>query len=248
MNGSKWGKLLGLMVGTALLNIIVWSPGLLGVEISGANALESAAGITVLCMSVVILCYGSYTLLLKPPAAAPPVHRIQTHEDYITALHHYRNVKVLKHDIAHALDQLERMEKKKQALLHALSQRFQPAELSFRRFASVIHEVEKLFYLNIRGLLNKLGVFDASDFAAFASRQGSGPYPNRIAQQKAELYQEYLSYVSGYLGANEEIMLKLDKLLLELTRLGSADYRDIEEMPGMKEIDQLIKQTQFYKP
>ena len=53
--------------------------------------------------------------------------------------------------------------------------------------------------------------------------------------------------MTGYLEANEEIMLKLDKLLLEISLLGSTDYRDVEEMPCMKEIDMLIKQTKLYK-
>lgn len=247
MNVSKWAKLLGLIAGTAVLNIVVLSPGLIGVEIGGPNTVETAAGVTALVMSIVILFYGSYALLFKP-YAAPPAQSIRSHEDYITALRAYRNVKVLKKDIDHALDQLERLEKKKSALKNALIQKFDPAELSYRRFISVIDEVEKLFYLHIRGLLAKLSVFDASDFAVFAGRQDARQHPNRIIQQKGALYQEYLAYVAGYLGANEEIMLKLDRLLLELTRLGSADYRDIEEMPGMKEIDELIKQTPFYKP
>jgi hypothetical protein len=50
------------------------------------------------------------------------------------------------------------------------------------------------------------------------------------------------------LGANEEILLKLDGLLAELARLGGADYRDVLLMPCMKDIDTLINQTKYYKP
>lgn len=111
----------------------------------------------------------------------------------------------------------------------------------------VIDEVEKLFYLNIRGILNKLGVFAASDFARMADQPKASQLSSKVAQKKTALYQEYLAYVTGYLEANEEIMLKLDQLLLEISLLGSTDYRDVEDMPCMKEIDALIKQTKLYK-
>lgn len=71
--------------------------------------------------------------------------QLETREDYIAGLGRHRNVKVLKDDIALALDQMERIEKKKTALLQVLGRRFDPAELSFRKFHSVIMEVEKLF-------------------------------------------------------------------------------------------------------
>ncbi|MCI1773878.1 hypothetical protein [Paenibacillus lautus] len=246
MNGSKSAKLLLLMAVIAIVNIVLVSPGLLGFQVGGDNAFQSALVITVWVVSILALFYGSYVLLFKPPAAKP-IQTIQTREDYIEALHHYRNVKVLKNDIALALDQLERIEKKRNALLGVLGQRFQPTELSYKKFMGVIDEVEKLFYLNIRGILNKLGVFAASDFARMADQPKASQLSSKVAQKKTALYQEYLAYVTGYLEANEEIMLKLDKLLLEISLLGSTDYRDVEDMPCMKEIDALIKQTKLYK-
>lgn len=246
MNSSRSIKLLGLIAGIVLLNVVVLSPGLLGVEIGGVNVLETASGVTLLLISLLIVLYGSYFLLLKPPAV-PPVKDIKTHEDYIEALTHYRNVKVLKKDVSLALDQLDRIQKKKETLLDVLLQRFEPTELSYKKFIAVIHEVEKLFYLSIRGILNKLSVFDASEFATFASGQRPTQFSNKLIQEKTILYNEYLSSITGYLGANEEILLKLDKLLLEISLLGSTDYTDVEDMPCMKEIDALINQTKFYK-
>ncbi|MNC71454.1 hypothetical protein D3C75_1223780 [compost metagenome] len=53
--------------------------------------------------------------------------------------------------------------------------------------------------------------------------------------------------MTGYLGANEEILLKLDQLLLEISLLDSTDYTAIEEMPCMKELSALIGQTKLYQ-
>lgn len=238
-------KMLGLMAGVAVINIVMLSPGLLNVEIGGDSALETAVGFTVLVTSLLVLFYGCYRLLLNPPSA-PPVREMVSPEHFAAALQSYRHVKVLKQDVSLALDQLSRMGKKKLALQGVLRQRFSPEELSYRKFASVVEEVEKLFYMHVRGMLTKLGVFDVSDFAALAHPERPSPFSGKLMQEKMALYKEYLSYVSGYLSANEEILLKLDKLLLEISRLGSTDYRDIEEMPCMKEIDTLIHQTKYY--
>ncbi|WP_245585838.1 hypothetical protein [Paenibacillus pinihumi] len=248
INIWKLFKLLLLITGIVLLNIVVLSPGFIGVEIGGDSVFQTAAGVTLLVISLIVILYQSYVVIYAQPVVEPvPVKNIQTREDYIAALQKYSQVTVLDKDIALALDQLERIEKKKLTLEDVLGQRFEETELSYRKFKSVIYEVEKLFYLNIRGILNKLGVFDVSEFIKFAQQQKTMRFSSRLVQEKTALYNEYLSYVSGYLNANEEILLKLDKLLLEISLLGSADYNDVEEMPCMKEIDLLIKQTKFYK-
>ncbi|ULO05215.1 hypothetical protein H1230_19105 [Paenibacillus sp. 19GGS1-52] len=239
-------KLLSIIAGVVFLNITVLSPGLLGVEIGGESTLETAAGITLLFSSLLVVLYGSYTMLFKPPAVKS-LKNLNTPEDYIAELTQYRNVKVLKNEVSLAIDQLERIEKKKSTLLNVLGQRFDPTELSYRKFESVIHEVQKLFYLNIKGILNNLSVFDASEYSLFANQQKAVKLSDQLVHKKTELYKEYFGYISGYVGANEEILLKLDQLLLEISLLDNTDYKVIEDMPCMKEIDALIKQTKLYQ-
>jgi len=248
MKNSRIVKLLLLMIVVVVPNVIVFSPGLVGLEIGEGSALQMASGITLLVISILVLLYGSYQLLFKPPVIMVRFqHDMSNPEEYIAALQSYKHVKVLKKDTSFAIDQLERIEKKKSLLLEVLGRRFEPTELSYQRFRSVISEVEKLFYLNVRGILTKLSIFDAAEFTAFTSQQGRPQISDRLVRQKTELYNEYLAFVTGYLGANEEILLKLDKLLLEISQLGNVGYKDIDEMPCMQEIDALIKQTKFYK-
>lgn len=244
MNGTKYIKLLGLILGMAVLNILVLSPGFLGVEIGG-SALATAFGVTLLFASALALLYGSYVLLFKPPVVLP-VKQIKTHDDYVEVLTHYRRVKALEDNITLALEQLDRMKKKMDTLLNVLNQRFDPTELSYKKFASVTQEVEKLFYLNVRSILNRLQVFDESEFESVMSRK-STPFSRELLQEKTNVYNEYLSFLKSSLGTNEEILLKLDKLLLEISRLDSFELGDIENMPCMQEIDSLIKQTKYYK-
>jgi hypothetical protein len=244
LTGTKYIKLLGLILGVVVLNIVVLSPGFLGVNI-GRSALTTAFGVTLLFASALVLLYGSYVILFKQPVVLP-VKQIKTHEDYVEAMTHYKRVKALEGDITLALEQLERIRKKKDTLMIVLNQRFDSTELSYKKFASVTLEVEKLFYLNVRSILNRLNVFDESEFESVMNKK-SNPFSQELLQEKTIVYNEYLSFVKGSLGTNEEILLKLDKLLLEISRLDSFELGDIENMPCMQEIDALIKQTKYYK-
>ncbi|WP_219837292.1 hypothetical protein [Paenibacillus sp. R14(2021)] len=244
MTGTSFIKLLGLLLGVAAVNVLVLSPGFIGLEIGG-SAFSAACGITLFLASALALLYGSYALLFKPPLALP-VKEIRTHEDYIEALSRYKRMKALEHEITLALEQLDRLHKKKDTLLNVLQQRFDPAELSYKKFASTILEVEKLFYLNVRSILNRLSVFDESEFKRLQGRQAAS-LPKDLLQEKTAMYNEYLTFVKNSLGTNEEILLKLDKLLLEISRLDSFEPGDIENMPCMQEIDALIQQTKLYK-
>jgi hypothetical protein len=244
LTGTKYIKLFGLILGVVVLDILVLSPGFIGVEIGG-SAITTAVGVTMLFASALGLLYGSYTIMLKAPVVLP-VKQIKSHEDYVEALTRFRRVKALEDDITLALEQLGRMKKKKETLLNVLNERFETTELSYKKFASVTQEVEKLFYLNVRSVLNRLNVFDESEFEIVRSQKSSRFSPE-LLQEKTEMYNEYLSFVKNSLGTNEEILLKLDKLLLEISRLDSFELGDIENMPCMQEIDSLIKQTKFYK-
>jgi hypothetical protein len=244
LSGAKYIKLLGLILGVIAMNILVLSPGFIGVEIGG-SALQTAFGVTLLLASALVLLYGSYSLLFKQPVVIP-VKQIKTHEGYVEALIHYRRVKALQGDISLAVGQLDRMKKKKETLINVLDQRFDRAELSYKKFSSVTDEVEKLFYLNVRSILNRLNVFDESEFES-VMRHKTTKFSPELLQEKTNVYNDFLSFMRTSLGTNEEILLKLDKLILEITRLDSVELGDIEKMPCIQEIDSLIQQTKYYK-
>lgn len=237
-------KLVVIILGVMVFNIAVLSPGIIGIEIGG-SALETASGVTIIFASILALSYATNVLIFKLPSVKP-VKEIRTHNEYIDALSHYKGVKTLQSDIGLALQQLERLRKRMETLLGLLNQRFDPSELTYKKFTSVAQEVEKLFYLNIRSILGRMHVFDENEYK-IVMHQGSSRLPSDLIAEKRMVYNEFLSFVKDSLGTNEEILLKIDKLLMEISRLDSLELADIEQMPCMQEIDSLIKQTKHYK-
>jgi len=244
LSGTNIIKLVGLMVVVAAVNILVLSPGFIGVQI-GASALSTATGVTLLFASTGALIYGVYQLLFKKPVVMP-VKEIKTHEDYVESLSRYRHVKGIESEMNLAVEQMERMQKRKSTLLQVLKQRFVETEMSFKKFASVSQAVESLFYLNIRNILNILNVFDESDYNRMIGRKSSS-FSTELLQKKASVYNDYLTSMKSSIANNEEILVKLDRLLLEISSLDNIEPGDIEQLSCMQELDALIKQTKYYK-
>ena len=245
MERKKWFRLLSLNLGIAAANIIVFSPGLIGLEL-GASALAAASGSTIIFLSGAGLFYGNYKLLSEPENPIP-VNQISTVEGYIGALNDQRDLKTFEKNIELLLDQIERLQKKNKTIRDILLQIFRASEIAYKKFDAVIAEVEKIFFMNIRSVLNKLNAFDEDDYNFVRSRQEAGAFSEQFMEEKLKVYYEYIKFVNAATEDNEQILLKLDKLLLEISGLNSIESGELEQMAGMIEIDNLIKQAKYYK-
>ena len=62
-----------------------------------------------------------------------------------------------------------------------------------------------------------------------------------------ERYNEYINMVKDATQTNEYILLKLDKMLFEVSQYNSLGNDEIKELPALAEMDQLIKNAKLYK-
>ncbi|GAB6264818.1 MAG: hypothetical protein STSR0001_02620 [Methanothrix sp.] len=239
-------RLLGLNLGIAAANIVVFSPGLLDVDLFGAGALEAAFGSAFLVFSGSGLVYGNYKLLSEPEKAIP-IGAKSTKEDYIEALNEHRGLKTFERNIDLLLDQIERLQKKNKTIRDILLQIFNASEISYQKFDAVIAEVENIFFKNIRSIINKLNAFDEEDYNFIKKQRNAGAFSEEIMEEKFKVYNEYIRFVKEATEDNEQILLKLDKLLLEISGLNCIESGELEQMAGMIEIDNLIKQAKYYK-
>jgi hypothetical protein len=103
-------KLLGLNLGIAAANIIIFSPALIGVEL-GASALVTAFGSSFIFLSGAGLIYGNYKLLTGPEEAIS-TNKFMMVEDYIEELNIHRGLKTFEETVDLLLGQIERLQKK----------------------------------------------------------------------------------------------------------------------------------------
>ena len=245
MNKDMLIRLLALNLGIAAANIAVFSSGLLAVDLFG-SALEKAFGSAFLVLSGSGLVYGNYKLLSEPEKAIP-IGAKSTKEDYVEALNEHRGLETFERNIDLLLDQIERLQKKNKTIRDILLQIFNASEISYQKFDAVIAEVENIFFKNIRSIINKLNAFDEEDYNFIKKQRNSGAFSEEIMEEKFNVYNEYIRFVKEATEDNEQILLKLDKLLLEISGLNCIESGELEQMAGMIEIDNLIKQAKYYK-
>ena len=245
MNRKKRIKILILNLGIAAANIITFSPVLLGLELAGSGALETALGSTIIFLSGAGLIYGNYKLLVLEKVIPP--NKNSTVEDYIEALNMHRGLKTFEVTVDLLIDQIERLQKKNKTIRNIILQIFSASEISYRKFDAVIAEVEKIFFMNIRSILNKMNAFDEDDYNFIRKKYEAGAFSQQFMEEKFKVYDEYIVFVKAATEDNEQILLKLDKLLLEISGLNSIESGQLEQMAGMVEIDNLIKQAKYYK-
>lgn len=241
MERERQIKLLGLNLGIAAANIIV----LPEIFVVG-SALATAFGSAFIFLSGTGLIYGNYKLLAEQERETP-TQKAMTAEDYIEELNNHKDLKTFENTVDLLLDQIERLQNKNKIIRDILLQIFSDSEMSYKRFDAVIAEVENIFYINIRSIFNKINAFDEDDYNFIRNKRDSGDFSAEFMEEKIKVYSEYISFVKAAAENNEQILLKLDKLLLELSGLNSVERGQLEKMPGMIEIDDLIKQTIKYK-
>ncbi|NPV62702.1 MAG: hypothetical protein HPY61_08745 [Methanotrichaceae archaeon] len=246
MERKKLINLLGLNLGIAAGNIILFSPGLVGLELVGAGALATAFGSAFIFLSGAGLLYGNYKLLAEPENLETR-SKEWTADDYIEALNDCRPLKTFEETVDLLLDQIERLQKKNKIIRDILLQNFSASEISYGKFDAVISEVENIFFVNIRSIVNKLKAFDEEDYNFIRKKREEGAFSKQFIEEKSRVYDEYITFIKAAAEYNEQILLKLDRLLLEISDLNCIDSGQLEKMPGMVEINNLIKQAVLYK-
>ena len=155
-----------------------------------------------------------------------------------------QNGDVFDEDILKNLEQLKRFKRKKNTIKEILLQKFSIQELTYQKFNSVLDDVENIMYLNMRSILNKIAAFDIEEYEALQKR---GFPKSEVSEEKMKIYQEYLNFVKNATATNEDILLKLDKMLFEISKYNSLEDGEVKELPAIVEMDELIKNAKLYK-
>ncbi|MGL5677907.1 MAG: hypothetical protein ACRDDX_16025 [Cellulosilyticaceae bacterium] len=235
-----------LNIGLACLNIVIFSPGLVGIQLVGAGGGETAMGIGCLLLSILVFCIGNYKLLQVPKGSVAK-QQLKVKEDYVEAIMQNQHKKLFKEDLELLKEQIERLYKKKVNMEKFLNEKFNPEGMTYTKFKTVIAEIEEVFLINVKSILNKINVFDQEEYDYVISAQKKGSLSQSFIHTKLEIYNTYMTFVKDSVEDNELILLKMDQLLLELSKLNTLDDGELEAMRAMQEIDELIQKAKLYK-
>ena len=246
MRNSKFISLIKINSAIVILNIVLFSPGLLNIEIGGTSILKTALGVTIITMSIIIFIIGNYSILMKEDNDIN-IYKVVTSDDCIEALNENKYKKIFSSDIDILLEQIDRIENKVDTIEDILIQKFSISEMSYKKFNYVILDIKNLFYVNIKSIINKINIFDQNEYKKINKGINNETNQNKILIEKINMYKEYITFVKNAIEDNEEILLRLDKVLLELSKFNSLDEGELENMSAMDNIDDLISKIKLYK-
>ena len=248
---KKSMKFLFLNVGIIVLNIVAF--GVLRISI-GANVFSTVIGTLVVLVSVFAFIGGNISILLhKDKVNIQKSYKnndIGIEKDELSAIEEAnRKTRVFRKEINKTTQQLERLNSRNNALNAILLQHFKPSEMTYLKFRSVIDSVNGVFRGNVQKIIERVNMFDENDYISLLYKMKKNPNEAKAQNNvdKMKIYLEHMNYVKTLVEDDEVIIMKMDKLMLELSKLSELNADDIENVSAIQDINELIGQTKYYK-
>ncbi len=236
MTTKELWKALGLAFELWLFYVI--STSIFNVSLDSASLFPKLIAFAILCVCLFVFFSTEYRRLFKKKPKFYTEQNLSNAPEARKAVEETAP-KVFKKDLRELNTQIQRMDKKSSQIDDALRSYFGGSKISYEKFASTVEGVKKIFYSNVQAIINRINIFDEAGYEQLFAR-------HREHTPDIEPYNRSLRFVENRLEENEEILKKLDALLLEVTRL-SENTVPVEELPEMKELSDLTKLTMRYK-
>lgn len=243
MNYKKIMKLIILNLIIILSNIAVYSNTFLGLSFFEGTTLSISTAWSMALLSIIGFTKGNMMLLKEKNYLN--IHKVHSLNDCISEFEiAIDNGDIFDEKILINIEQIKRFIRKRNTITDILLQKFSETEMSYKKFQDVLDDVEKSIYLNMKSILNKISAFDVEDYEKMAQGKHS---IDEFTEEKKAIYTEYIEFVDNATNINESILLKLDKILLEISKYNTIEKSDIAKLPAIQEMDELIRNAKLYK-
>lgn len=244
MNTKKKIQLVVLNGAIVTTNIAVFSKAFLGFSLFTGNSIGLVIAWIDIFVSILAFLKGNLAILKKKEMHVL-TQEIKNLNDCISVFEEaMNNGDVFDENITKNIEQIKRFKRKYETINDILLQKFSSDEITFQKFSDVLREIENVIYMNMRSILNKISAFDVEEYEKIQKNKIDIQV---ISQEKLDIYNEYIRFVNESTNINEEILLKLDRMVLEISKYNTIEGKDIKKMPVIAEIDELIKNANLYK-
>ena len=253
---KKWRGTIVFDVAMIIFVIILFSPAGLGLSPFSPNLFAAI-------LSVVAAAFIGYELVkvngraLLTARAERRVAALGAGEEQVTAddvrlaLGEFEKTSVVGQFAKQAIGELESAEQKRANLYEAIDVKFQEGSLTWQKFAEVIDAATGAIVHNTSILAHHIRDFDVEDYNRNARNTITGLFnrstvPESIRQEKRELYEAKLEDMRAIIGANEKLLLELDKFSREMNQLTAGENAETNNRL-LEEVNSLVEETQYYR-
>lgn len=237
MSKKQIENILKLNIPIIIINVIVFSDGLLGLKLTSLNILEVSIALTILIISVGLIVYGNYKILFKKiDSTLIDSNKLKQPKDWIDIFEYYTNQKLTVNYTKLCIEQIEVIEKRLDQLDITLNNLFSQGDITYAEFSGVIENSKEIFINNLKKILTHLNLI---------STQIERKFTFESQTSRDEKIMQNLSYIKTLTDNNEEILSELYNLNFELGKLNSSD--DAENLEILETLKKLVDNVQLYK-
>ena len=266
---EKYNKIILWNILIVGLNILCFSNKFIGMDINCRDEIIRGISQSIVFFSIVIAVYINKDLAIKgisyiknmnstSPIKYPKKQNLKDIKKVsinsvdnkdkkicIKKLKNNKSKNIFKMIIKCTLRQINRISKKIGILQEIITIRFNKGDISYNNLMDSIEEIESIFYFNIIQIVHKLEAYDEEEYLDFKEEISA----IKLQQNKEKIYSRYKQDIEQSILANEEILMKLDELIIEFSDLvNSKKTSDGNGVPIVtKKVDQLIQIAKYYK-
>ena len=242
---KKIMKLIAVNLGIAVLAVILYSPGLIGLRLSDYSIFRAGMSIIAALVLIAVFFLANITLLKDPDQKPVTLEEVPDLEKAKNILKDHYSGRYFGNMAKTASEQLDRIFKCRQRLSGILEQKFARGSMSWDKFDSVAAAAETSAIKNVVAMANRMRLFDEKEYARLQHYR-EDDIPDDIQEEQLRLYQKNFDNVRSTIALNEKILLKLDALAMEISSLTSGDDAGLNH-ELIHEIEKLIDETKYYQ-
>lgn len=253
---NRYVRVIAIDVALAVLAVILYSPGLLGLSPMDPDIVRAALGVSA-GVALVGVAGVSNARLLKGASTTPlligsgaDTSEMATFDEVYAVLADYQGMRHVDTYAFQGMEKMDELARKSMRLKSLINAKFDAGSLSWTRFMGVVDSVTTTITRNSAILANRIQAFDAEGYERDKRLISSQDYlydniPDDIQVERYQLHERALTSMQEIVNANERLLLELDRLSSELTNLDSGILTtESEEM--LDEIRRIVDQTKFY--
>ena len=230
MNNGIIKKIL-INISLIILNILVFSGSFIGVNPLSGHITDILAGTVVILLTVFVFiwinCAGWLDKLIAMGGSKKSNQEVTSLKQCKAALSVYldrADAGQFRDGIEGIAARLSKFESKRDAVKKALSESFDSTEITYTKFNATVDTVEAVLIGNAGVLIGRLKVYG-----------GGAPHS------------EFADFINNVIINCDDILLKMDRLLYELSVLSTQNKEDLANNSAIEELQKLIDSVKWYK-
>ena len=240
---KKWILLIFGIV-EAIVAVVCFSRGLINLfDAERASLPRISVGIGVIVILIVGYVLMSIWYLREPKIGMMDENVDHTYDELYNVLGEYTKGKYFGPIARTVMDQIQRLNNSCSRTKDAIAKKFDKSSMSYEKYYSVVDLAEKTANQNIVSMTNRMKFFDENEYARLENYRNDN-IPDDIQEKQIALYKENQAKLEQAIAVNENMILKLDTLSMELSKI--TDASDNTMNLTLDEIEELTKQVKFY--